>query len=157
MEFFGWILIIAIVVITILILSKNQPRIRREKYIGEFQSEIHKLEVEATSLVDKELIQRLDRALRNAYMEKVNTEFRMRHRNWSQKKVNEYWRELKRYFILAAVFKKVEMFDKNVDELWHLMLDYEQEYQMFSNGFIGKHLNHNPHGEPVHKPEERKI
>lgn len=90
-------------------------------------------------------------------MEKVNVEFRLQHPRDSQLKVNQAWRELKRYLIMAAVFGKVEMFNSVIDELWHIMLNYRQEYDEFCQAFIGRTIQHHPHSEPVFKPDERTL
>lgn len=56
------------------------------------------------------------------------------------------WRllELQRFFIMCAVLDRVPMFSKSVDELWHEMLMYTQEYQQFSERFLGRMLHHKP-------------
>ncbi|MGE7068033.1 hypothetical protein [Peribacillus butanolivorans] len=58
---------------------------------------------------------------------------------------------------MAAVFGKVEMFNEVIDELWHIMLNYKQEYDDFCQTFIGRPIQHNPHSQPVFKPEERTL
>lgn len=68
------------------------------------------------------------------------------------------WRllELQRFFILCAVLDRVPMFSKSVDELWHEMLMYTQEYQQFSERFLGRMLHHSPNPtEAVPIPGER--
>ncbi|MDQ7860688.1 hypothetical protein RCO48_05075 [Peribacillus frigoritolerans] len=53
--------------------------------------------------------------------------------------------------------EKVEMFNSVIDELWHIMLKYRQEYDEFCQAFIGRTIQHHPHSEPVFKPEERTL
>lgn len=68
------------------------------------------------------------------------------------------WRllELQRFFILCAVLDRVPMFSKAVDELWHEMLMYTQEYQRFSERFLGRMVHHTPNPtESVPIPGER--
>ncbi|MES1041966.1 hypothetical protein [Peribacillus simplex] len=121
------------------------------KYHGET------LDLHATEIVSEALIEKLNTALDFNYMERVNTEFRLKHPRDSQLKVNQAWRELKRYLIMAAVFGKVEMFNSVIDELWHIMLNYRQEYDEFCQAFIGRTIQHHPHSEPVFKPDERTL
>ncbi|MNM98015.1 hypothetical protein D3C81_1105350 [compost metagenome] len=66
------------------------------------------------------------------------------------------WVELKRFFVMCSVLKQVPMFSRAVDEVWHEMLMYTQEYQQFSNRFLGQMLHHAPNGEPsIPMPGER--
>ncbi|WP_458353396.1 hypothetical protein [Peribacillus frigoritolerans] len=127
-----------------------------------YQNEFHKyreetLDLHATEIVSEALIEKLNTALDFNYMEKVNAEFRLKHPRFSQIKVNQAWRELKRYLIMAAVFGKVEMFNSVIDELWHIMLNHRQEYDEFCQAFIGRAIQHHPHSEPVFKPDERTL
>ncbi|TDL86732.1 hypothetical protein E2R55_21795 [Vibrio vulnificus] len=129
-----------------------------ERYQTEFRK-FHgeTLDLHATEIVSEALIEKLNKALDFNYMEKVNAEFRLMHPRDSQVKVNQAWRELKRYLIMTAVFGKVEMFNSVIDELWHIMLNYRQEYDEFCQAFIGRTIQHLPHSEPVFKPEERTL
>lgn len=135
----------------------NGPE-RLERFRKEFQSKYaDTLDLSQTDVVDEGLVQRLNSALTADFMEKVNTEFRLQFPRLTQKRVNEYWRELKRYFLLAAVFKKVEMFNVKIDELWHIMLKHEAEYDEFCEQFIGQKILHIPHTQPTFKPVERTL
>jgi hypothetical protein len=129
-----------------------------ERYQNEFRKyHAETLDLHTTEIVAEELIENLNKALDFDYMEKVNTEFRLKHPRESQVRTNQVWRELKRYMIMAAVFGKVEMFNSVVDELWHTMLKYRREYDEFCQAFIGRTIQHHPHSEPVFKPEERTL
>lgn len=131
---------------------------KMERYQNEFRKYREEtLDLHATEVVSEALIQKLNKALDFDYMEKVNTEFRLKHPRYSQLKVNQAWRELKRYLIMAAVFGKVEMFNSVIDELWHIMLNYSQEYDEFCQVFIGRTIQHHPHSKPVFKPDERTL
>lgn len=131
---------------------------RLERFRKEFQSKYAAtLDLSQTDVVEEGFVQRLNSTLTADFMEKVNTEFRLQFPRLSQTRVNEYWRELKRYFLMAAVFKKVEMFNVRVDELWHIMLKHEAEYDEFCERFIGHKILHIPHTQPTFKPMERTL
>ena len=137
-----------------LIKRMSEPN-KSHRYQKQFQAAFAETkDIQETDIVPSSLIKKLNDSLDYEYMEKVNTEFRLRFRT-SQGKTNGLWREWKRYAIMSAVFGKVEMFNRQVDELWHIMLDDKQKYRSFCIGFIGEEIQHHPHGEPVFKPEER--
>ncbi|MGZ9815581.1 hypothetical protein ACXM0N_06485 [Peribacillus simplex] len=136
-------------------LSEPAKLVRYQNEFRKYHTET--LDLHATEIVSEALIEKLNKALDFSYMEKVNAEFRLTHPRDSQIKVNQAWRELKRYLIMAAVFGKVEMFNSVIDELWHIMLKYRQEYDEFCQVFIGRTIQHHPHSEPVFKPEERTL
>lgn len=139
-------------------IKKRWKQNKRERYQEEFRQNfedtlaIHELET-----VHVNLIKHLHVALNPEYMEEVNTAFRLKFPRYSQRQVNELWRELKRYFVLAAIFKQVEMFHDKVDELWHLMLDDPNKYNQFCQTFIGHKIEHIPHKQPTWKPTERTL
>jgi len=54
--------------------------------------------------------------------------------------------ELKRFFLLAAVLREVNMFASRVDEVWHEMLMFTREYEDFCKRFAGATIHHAPHG-----------
>ena len=143
-------------VVSMLIKRLSEPnKIRR--YQKQFQAAFAETkDIQETDIVPTSLIRKLNDSLDYEYMEKVNTEFRLRFRA-SQGKTNGLWREWKRYTLLSAVFGKVEMFNQQVDELWHIMLEDKQRYRNFCLAFIGEEIQHHPHGEPVFKPAERTL
>ncbi|RUT35565.1 hypothetical protein EJP77_00645 [Paenibacillus zeisoli] len=74
----------------------------------------------------------------------------------SEREYEWRWVELKRFFVMCSVLKQVPMFSRAVDEVWHEMLMYTQEYHQFSNRFLGQMLHHAPNGEPsIPMPNER--
>ncbi|WP_068774882.1 hypothetical protein [Paenibacillus sp. FJAT-26967] len=78
------------------------------------------------------------------------------HSGISEREYDWRWLELKRFFMMCAVLKQVPMFSRTVDEVWHEMLMYTQEYQRFSTKFLGQMLHHAPSGEPSKpQPDER--
>ncbi|RFU64906.1 glycine-rich domain-containing protein [Peribacillus glennii] len=154
---FIYFVLSVIIIIGIIILFRNRDGTpRMERFSEEFNRfYADTLSLSQTEVVNANLSHELNSALPIDYMEKVNSEFRLHFPRYSQKKVNEYWRELKRFFIMAAVFQKVEMFNSKVDVLWHIMLKHEAEYDEFCQKFIGRRIVHIPHSQPAFKPYER--
>ncbi|MFJ7367490.1 hypothetical protein ACIQWQ_25830 [Peribacillus frigoritolerans] len=158
MTFFYVILAAIFAVLLVNFVKGLSEPAKLERYQNEFHKYLEEtLDLHATEIVSEALIEKLNTALDFNYMEKVNTEFRLKHPRVSQIKVNQAWRELKRYLIMAAVFGKVEMFNSVIDELWHIMLNHRQEYDEFCQAFIGRAIQHHPHSEPVFKPDERTL
>ncbi|PLT35464.1 hypothetical protein [Bacillus sp. V5-8f] len=141
----------------LVMLFKNSNGLSRtERFSNEFKSSYpHTLSILPTDAVNTDLVNKLNEALNFDFMESVNTEFRVQFPRYSQNKVNDYWRELKRYLIFASIFQRVDMFNSKVDELWHIMLKHEAEYDNFCNQFIGSKILHIPISQPTFKPSER--
>ncbi|MFJ7754450.1 hypothetical protein ACQKGI_18720 [Peribacillus muralis] len=158
MVFFYVILAAILAVFLINFVKRQSEPAKLARYQREFH-QLHKrtLDVDASEIVADALQEKLNNALDVAYMEKVNNEYRLKHPRDSQEKVNQAWRELKRYLIMAAVFGKVEMFNSAIDELWHIMLSHKREYDSFCQAFIDTPILHHPHFQPVFKPEERTL
>lgn len=153
---FYFIFGVAVLGILVVFLKKENEPARIERYRKEFHDQFNEtLAISQTNLVNKEYVHLLNVALDKDFMEKVNTEFRLKFPRISQKQTNDYWRELKRYFLMAGVFKKVEMFNEKVDILWHIMLKHEKEYEAFCRQFTGNKINHIAHSQPIFKPLER--
>ncbi len=96
------------------------------------------------SLVEK-LVFKIENAISKDYYEKI--QYRVLKSN-PEISINDFlvrWFELKRYFILKAIFPELSMYSKEVDEIWHEMLMFTREYQDFSERFLGSMLHHNPH------------
>ncbi|MEY8754000.1 hypothetical protein AB9M93_05405 [Peribacillus frigoritolerans] len=158
MTFFYVILAAIFAVLLVNFVKGLSEPAKMKRYQNEFRKYREEtLDLHATEIVSEALIEKLNTALDFNYMEKVNIEFRLQHPRDSQIKVNQAWRELKRYLILAAVFGKVEMFNPVIDELWHIMLKYRREYDEFCQAFIGWAIQHHPHSEPIFKPDERTL
>lgn len=139
-------------------LKKQFNQTKSERFQEEFrQFYTQTLTIDELDTVHIQLMKQLHIALHPEYMEKVNTAFRLKFPRLSQQQVNVLWRELKKYFVLTAVFKQVDMFHSKVDELWHTMLEYKNEYDQFCQTFIGQSILHNPHIQPTHLPTERTL
>ncbi|CAM3727549.1 hypothetical protein [Mesobacillus zeae] len=146
----------AILLAVIMYSKSNNIEAKANRFQREFREYYKETwDVFPTSILTENYINRLDTSLDRTLMERVNTSFRLKHPRMTQYEANLYWRELKRYFMLAGMFKSVEMFNEKIDDLWHALLHYEKEYEDFSNRFIGHKLKHIPHSQPSFKPEER--
>ncbi|UHA75653.1 hypothetical protein [Paenibacillus sp. 481] len=61
--------------------------------------------------------------------------------------VAEYkWRklELDRFFIISGILRESHMFSIKVDDLWHEMLMFTEEYDSWCQNYIGVKLHHRP-------------
>jgi len=140
----------------IFLFTRESEKAKLERFKREYQiSKGDMQNIDFFDVVSERLAYSLDNALQTFDTAQLNLEFRIQYPRLSQKQVNEYWRELKRYFILVAIFKKVEMFHSKVDELWHLMLKDEKNYERFCQEYIGSKIQHISHSQPTFKPTER--
>ena len=158
MAFIYVMLAAVLTILGVILVKRRSEPVQMERYQQEFRRRYEEtLDVEQTEIVSEALIEKLNHSMGIEYMERVNTNFRMQHPRYSQNQVNELWRELKRYFIMTAVFGKIEMFHATIDELWHIMLHDKQNYDAFCLNFLGQIIQHHPHSEPVFKPVERTL
>lgn len=52
--------------------------------------------------------------------------------------------EQKRFLMMTKVMKRVPMFSKDVDEVWHQMLMFTRSYESFCQSFAGEMIHHQP-------------
>ncbi|XEC95309.1 hypothetical protein AB6A23_01650 [Paenibacillus tarimensis] len=64
----------------------------------------------------------------------------MKDREWDW-----IWFELKRFFLMSAVMRSVNMYSARVDKAWHEFLMFSREYQQFCERFCGAMIHHAPH------------
>jgi hypothetical protein len=101
------------------------------------------------------LIRHLDDALAEEYVERVKERMIRKHRisltEWENR-----WFEWKRFLVMTALLKRVPMYSREVDEVWHEMLMFTREYEEFSKKFLKTVLHHAPNA-PAEKfdPHER--
>src|SRR5690606_10936148 len=100
------------------------------------------------------VLQKIDSALSNTYKEKLFRNYQTKNPTLTLPELE--WRlfELKKYFLLTIVFKHVPMFSKAVDDLWHEMILFTRDYNLFCD-LIGVKIEHEPHLEPTFNPDER--
>jgi hypothetical protein len=60
--------------------------------------------------------------------------------------------ELKRFFVLCALLKTVPMYSKDVDLLWHEMLMFTKDYDLFCQEFAGFKIHHTPNVARLSEP-----
>ncbi|CAM4277825.1 glycine-rich domain-containing protein [Paenibacillus tarimensis] len=66
--------------------------------------------------------------------------------------------ELKRYFLMCGIMRAVPMYSSKVDDIWHEMLMFTREYQLFCERFCGAMIHHAPHGKAGQpRPDERAL
>lgn len=156
----GFLLFLLVVVIAVgmgIFIGRYISNVRDEDLINKevLSSVINPKDIGLLSTFPKSFLDNFNNSLDEDYLKRVIAKFRKEHPNVSKNELDDYLRELKRFLILAGVFKSVEMFNPMVDELWHEMLEFDLEYKTFCNNFIGREITHVPHGNPIHKPEER--
>ncbi|MFJ7682953.1 hypothetical protein [Peribacillus butanolivorans] len=93
MTLFYVILAAIFAVLLVIVVKRRSEPARIERYQNEFgKLYTDTLDVEVTEIVPEALIVQLNKALDYDYMEKVNTEFRLKYPRNSQEMVNELWR-----------------------------------------------------------------
>ncbi|ANU10233.1 hypothetical protein BBH88_07925 [Planococcus antarcticus DSM 14505] len=63
---------------------------------------------------------------------------------YSQETILELMFEQKRFLLMASILKKVPMFSKAIDEVWHQQLMFTNDYQNFTQKFAGQFIHHAP-------------
>lgn len=106
--------------------------------------------------VPEGLKKKYQNALDKEYLLKAHMEF-LEENPELENDSKRLWIEAHRFLFMAGIFKNVEMFSEEVDHIWHAMLHFEKDYETFSHNFIGRKIEHIPHGEKVHKPKERAL
>ncbi|MDQ0229328.1 hypothetical protein [Metabacillus malikii] len=101
------------------------------------------------------LINQLNSALDEQYIQQVKKRFLQEDSNRTEDEFEWLLFELKRYFILTKVLKSTPMFSGDVDEIWHEMILFTNDYEKFSQNYYGKMLHHYPNTDPVPAPQER--
>ncbi|MFC4321526.1 glycine-rich domain-containing protein [Litchfieldia salsa] len=107
------------------------------------------------SIDGQEMIQALDRALTNSYVENVKNRVLLENHKLQDYEFEWTLFELKRYFIMNSLLKSVPMFSTRVDEIWHEMLMFTRDYEKFSKSFYKEILHHTPNLESTPIPGER--
>lgn len=100
---------------------------------------------------------RLERALPNDYAHQLRQRVFTEHPDMTEEEWNWRWVEMRRYFLICALFHQMPMFSSKVDDIWHEMLMFTREYQQFCEQFYGYMLHHSPHGQSVSQPDQRAL
>jgi len=103
----------------------------------------------------KQLFRQFNRAWSMKIEESVNLRIQKRQRTLTDVELRERWYELKKFLLLAGISKGLPMFSKEVDDIWHFLLEEEELYNQFCFDFIGEQIEHHPHETPKFLPVER--
>lgn len=98
---------------------------------------------------------RLERAFDAGFRERLRVRVLGKHSGMSEAEYEWKLLELKRYLLMNAVLRHVPMFSEAVDDIWHEMLMFTQEYQRLCEDFAGTFIHHAPHAAPQPMPNER--
>lgn len=99
--------------------------------------------------------ERLEMALSPAFRERLKQRVLSAQSGMTDAEYEWKLVELKRYFLMSAVLRKLPMFSPAVDVIWHEMLMFTLDYQRFCERFAGVFLHHAPHAAPQPMPQER--
>lgn len=141
------LLLICLVIVLFSIFGKKQPKL----LIENIPDQLGLLENVPKNI----LIEKLNSSLEDEYKNHVKKRFLKENSNCTE--ADFEWRlfELKRYFLLAKILKKVPMFSEEVDEVWHSMILFTKDYEQFSNRFYGNMLHHYPNTSQEPAPQDR--
>jgi len=97
--------------------------------------------VRLEAALDAEFVRRLEKRVQGHHPALTKAEW-----EWT-------WFELKRYFLMCGIMRQVQMYGMRTDEIWHDMLVFTREYQLFCDRFCGTMIHHAPHGQ-TNRPSE---
>lgn len=103
----------------------------------------------------KQLFRQFNRAWSMKIEKTVNVRVKNKKHTLTDVELRERWYELKKFLLLAGISKRLPMFSKNVDDIWHFFLEEEELYNQFCLDFIGEQIEHHPHETPKLLPTER--
>ncbi|MFS0725819.1 hypothetical protein [Paenibacillus sp. 1P07SE] len=93
---------------------------------------------------------RLEQSIPADYELRVKERLQQRQPELSDTEWQWRWHEQKRFLLMAALLRRVEMYSAQVDEVWHEMLMFTMEYQKMCERFCGRMIHHAPHsGTPL--------
>ncbi|GGF91941.1 hypothetical protein [Paenibacillus abyssi] len=141
-----FLVIAIIIVVTLIILSRYGRKSLNNKGLGLPRQKPPEMLGIRTGHPAYPAAVRLESALRGADLENrvmeriLRTHPQMKDREWDW-----LWFELKRFFLLSALMRKVNMYSSMVDDIWHEMLMFTREYKQFCERFCGSMIHHAPH------------
>lgn len=98
----------------------------------------------------------LERAIDARYFQAVKERI-VRKKLLTEREYDVYLLELKRYFILTTMMKRVPMYNEKVDIIWHEMLLFTKSYDAFCTQFMGSKIHHEPNLNPTPNTEEKGL
>ncbi|QKE72506.1 hypothetical protein HPK19_06690 [Arthrobacter citreus] len=96
-----------------------------------------------SSFANLSLVSRLENAWKMEFLANVKERV-MEKEDWSNAKYTFVEAELKRFFLMAAIFENVPMYSQDVDKIWHEMILFTKSYQSFCKSFCGEMIHHEP-------------
>lgn len=103
------------------------------------------------------LARRLEQALPNDYAHQLRQRVLTEYPQMTPEEWNWRWVEMRRYFLICALFRQMPMFSDKIDVVWHEMLMFTREYQQFCDRFYGYMLHHAPNSTSVAQPDQRAL
>ena len=100
---------------------------------------------------------RLEEAIPAGYEQRVKERMQQKDPTLTDYEWQWRWHELKRFLLMGALLRRVNMYSAQVDEVWHEMLMFTREYQELCERFCGRMIHHAPHSSAVEaagKPQE---
>jgi hypothetical protein len=105
----------------------------------------------------REMAVRLERELNGEFAQHLKARVMKKHPEWTEQKYEWVLLEWKRYFLMASLLKSVPMYSEDVDEIWHEMLMFTCEYEMFCREVAGDMVHHVPNMNPTPDPNARAV
>lgn len=119
------------------------PNLGIQTYNEELERNLVKLIEHLEAALDPDYIQ--------AVKERVMREHKINEADWENR-----WFEWKRFCVMTTIYRNVQMYSREVGEIWHEMLMFTREYEDFSRKFLGSTLHHAPNVQSEGlDPEER--
>jgi hypothetical protein len=135
--------------------ARKRPMQNSDRHREQLKLQYDTLKVRPTKLVDEEHIDRLKQAMDYDYLERINDAFRREYYDWSQMKINTHFRGLFRFFLLASIFRRKELFNKDIHRLWEVMRQFEKEYKTFCLRFFDGEITEDASERGERDAEER--
>ncbi|WP_020619471.1 hypothetical protein [Paenibacillus daejeonensis] len=92
---------------------------------------------------------RLEESIPAGYEERIKERMQQQDTTLTDREWQWRWHELKRFLLMGALLRRVNMYSAQVDEVWHEMLMFTREYQEFCERFCGRMIHHAPHSSAV--------
>lgn len=120
--------------------------VRNPLTVDEYMKEMAYMElnfVEMTKPFARRLAKNLEDAFSCEYQTNVYNRL-LEETTFAPEKIMQLMFEQKRFLLMASIFRKVPMFSKDVDEVWHQLLMFTQDYKTFTESFAGQFIHHQP-------------
>lgn len=91
--------------------------------------------------------ERLEAALTNDFESRIKDRVLKQLPSLSDKEWKWTFFELKRFFLMCGLLRGVPMYSGRADLIWHEMLMFTREYELFCTSFCGGLIHHAPHAE----------